>query len=455
MPVSWRKEVWWLILGAVTITAAGWLLGFPLQALLVAAIGYIAWMLIRVKQIVKWLSAGGSQRSAPPTLGMMDDIVRLVHREKSYSRKQKNRYKRSLLQFNNLASELPDATVVIDANNVIRWANVAARTLLNVHSDRDRGQRISNLIRDPDFHAFLQLEDPGSEIEMVAPSNSTLMLACRRIPSGRGMSVLVARDVTQRTRLREMRKDFVDDVSHELRTPLTVIRGYTEMLLENPSIDESSRNAIEKVEEQSNRMMHIVQKLLSLSRLEGNPLGENEGDVVAVADLVNSLVTDLRNTSSIQHEWVLELDETLALRGNYEELYSVVQNLLQNAVKYSGQGALIKVTWTQEDVLDSTAAMNQGATTDEFAGACLMVSDNGIGIEHRHLPRLSERFYRVDRARARESGGTGLGLAIVKHIAQRHGGQLLIDSIPGEGSEFAVHFPAKRVEYLADQASNF
>lgn len=455
MPDSWRKEVWWLILGAVATAAAGWLLGFPLQVLLAAGVGYIAWLLVRVAHIVRWLQSGGSQRSAPPTVGMMDDIVRLVHREKSYSRKQKNRYKRTLLQFNNLASELPDATVVIDASNVIRWSNVAARSLLNVHSDRDRGQRIDNLIRDPEFHAFLQSEDPSNEIEMVAPSNSSLMLACRRIPSGRGMCVLVARDVTQRTRLREMRKDFVDDVSHELRTPLTVIRGYTEMLLENPSIDDASRNAIEKVEEQSNRMMHIVQKLLSLSRLEGNPLGDSEGDVVAVAEMVASLVTDLNNTSSTKHQWELNLDSDLALRGNYEELYSVVQNLLQNAVKYSGDGAVIKVSWTQDDVLDSTAAVRAGATTDELAGACLSVSDNGIGIEPRHLPRLSERFYRVDRARARESGGTGLGLAIVKHIAQRHGGQLLIDSTPGDGSEFSVHFPAQRVEFLANQASNF
>jgi len=168
-----------------------------------AAIGYIVWLLMRMGSIVQWLKSGGSERSAPPTVGMMSDIVRLIHREKSYNRKQKNRYKRSLLQFNNLASELPDATVVLDTNNVIRWANVAARTLLNVHSDRDRGQRIDNLIRDPDFQSFLQSADASSEIEMIAPSNSTLMLSCRRIPSGRGMSVLVARDVTQRIRLRD------------------------------------------------------------------------------------------------------------------------------------------------------------------------------------------------------------------------------------------------------------
>jgi len=179
MPESWRKEVWWLVLGAVLTAAAGWLLGFPLEILLLIAVVYIGWLLWRMAQIVRWLQSGGSQRSAPPTFGMMSDIVRLTHREKSYSRKQKNRYKRSLMQFNNLASELPDATVVLDTNNVIRWANVAARTLLNVHSDRDRGQRIDNLIRDPDFHAFLKSEDPGHEIEMIAPSNSTLMLACR------------------------------------------------------------------------------------------------------------------------------------------------------------------------------------------------------------------------------------------------------------------------------------
>jgi len=400
MPGLLRKEVWLLVLFAASAAAAGWLLGFLLEAL-------------------------GSKHTAPPALGMLDDIVRLVHREKTYSRKQKNRFKRSLLQFNNLASELPDATVVLDENNVIRWANAAARTLMEVRTERDRGQRIDNLIRDPEFQAFLNSPDPTSEIEMVAPANATLMLACRRIPSGSGMSVLVARDVTQRLRLREMRKDFVDDVSHELRTPLTVIRGYTEMLLDSNALDNESKTSIEKIDEQSDRMMHIVQKLLSLSRLEGNPLNDNEGEVVDMAELIQSIVDDLSNTSSSTNQWSLNLDSTLAIRGNYDELYSVVQNLLQNAVKYSGENTRISVRWAQEEVLDSTADVTDGATVT------------------------------VDRARARESGGTGLGLAIVKHIAQRHGGQLTIDSSPGDGSEFSVQFPAHRVETVVDQASNF
>jgi len=422
MPESWQKEVWWIVTGAAVIAALGWLLGYPLEALLVSACAYIFWLLYRMAKIVRWLNAGASKHSAPPTLGMTDDIVRLIHQEKSYSRKQKNRFKRSLLQFNNLASELPDATVVLDNNNVIRWANVAA---------------------------------PGSEIEMVAPSNQSLILACRKIPSGRGMCVLVARDNTQRIRLREMRKDFVDDVSHELRTPLTVIRGYTELLLDDASINSASKDAIASVDEQSQRMMHIVQKLLRLSRLEGNPLAADEGEQVNIAELVHTIVSDLNNTADTHHEWVLELNAQLGLRGNYDELYSVVQNLMQNAVKYSGNGTVITVKWAQDEMLDNTVELNQGTTTEDLAGAYLSVSDNGIGIENRHLPRLSERFYRVDRARARESGGTGLGLAIVKHIVHRHSGQLLIDSIPGEGSTFAVHFPAQRVETLAEQASNF
>ena len=457
MPSLWRKEVWILALCALFAATAGLLLGYTLEFLLIASICYIGLLLVRIERIIRWLKSGGAKHTAPPALGIFDEIVRLVHREKSYSRKQRNQFKRTLLQFNNLASELPDATVVLDDNNVIRWANAAARTLMNVRTERDRGQRIDNLIREPEFQAFLNSSDPASEIEMVAPANASLMLACRRIHSGSGMCVLVARDVTQRLRLREMRKDFVDDVSHELRTPLTVIRGYTEMLLDSDAIDSESKNSIEKIDEQSDRMMHIVQKLLSLSRLEGNPLNEDEGDVVDVSALIHSLVQDLNNTAQTNHEWVVDLDETLALRGNYDELYSVVQNLLQNAVKYSGDNSVITVQWTQDDVLDSTADVTRGATNtaDELAGACIVVRDNGIGIEPRHLPRLSERFYRVDRARARESGGTGLGLSIVKHIAQRHGGQLLIDSTPGEGTVFSIKFPAQRVESLIDQASNF
>lgn len=455
MPDSWREEFWWLTAGALLIGAAGWLLGYPLQVLLLGAVAYILWLQFRIVKIVAWLEDGGAKRSAPATVGMMDDIVRLTHREKTYSRKQKNRYKRSLAQFNNLAAELPDATVVIDKNNVIRWANVAARKLLAIRSDRDRGNRIDNLIRDPDFLAFLQAQDPGAEIEMAAPNDPKLMLAFRRVPSGRGMSVLVARDVTQRFRLREMRKDFVDDVSHELRTPLTVIHGYTEILLDDPALSALHKSSLTKIDEQSDRMMHIVEKLLQLSRLESNPLDPNDGELVNMPELIRSLVTDLSQTAAQPHDWQLELDETLAIRGHYDDLYSVVQNLVQNAVKYSGEGSVITVCWQQESVFDDTANMADGATAMELAGGFLSVSDNGIGIEARHLPRLSERFYRVDRARARESGGTGLGLAIVKHIAQRHGGLLLIDSMPGEGSVFTVRFPPQRVEFLTDNAASF
>jgi len=413
MPSLWLKEVWFLVLGAVCTATAGWLLGNTLAALLLVSVCYITWLLLRIQKIIRWLNSGGAKHSAPASLGMLDDIVRLVHREKLYSRKQKNRFKRSLLQFNNLASELPDATVVLDDNNVIRWANAAASTLMNVRTDHDRGQRINNLIREPEFLAFLNSSDATSEIEMVAPANPSLMLACRRIPSGSGMSVLVARDVTQRLRLREMRKDFVEDVSHELRTPLTVIRGYTEMLLDSNSLNSESKHSIEKIDEQSDRMMQIVQKLLSLSRLEGNPLNDDEGDVVNVSELIRTIVDDLSNTANSKHEWVLELDESLALRGNYDELYSVVENLLQNSVKYSGHGTVISVRWTQEDVLDRTADISAGATTtkEEFAGASITVRDDGIGIE--------------------------------------------ADSKPGEGSEFTVHFPAQRVESSVNQASNF
>lgn len=455
MPDSWREEFWWLVTGALFAGAAGWLFGYPLEVLLLSAIAYIAWLLARLAKIVTWLEDGGAKRSAPPTVGMMDDIVRLTHREKTYSRKQKNRYKRSLAQFNNLASELPDATVVIDKHNVIRWANVAAGNLLSIRSERDRGNRIDNLIRDPDFLAFLKLNDPGAEIELTAPNDPKLMLAFRRVPSGRGMSVLVARDVTQRIRLREMRKDFVDDVSHELRTPLTVIHGYTEILLDDPALTAPQKNALTKIDEQSDRMMHIVEKLLRLSRLESNPLDPDDGELVAMADLIRSLVNDLSQTALVPHEWKLELDESLAVRGHYGDLYSVAQNLLQNAVKYSGKGSEIKVCWLPESVFDDTIDASGGTLEAQLTGGYLSVSDNGIGIEARHLPRLSERFYRVDRARARESGGTGLGLAIVKHIAQRHGGLLLIDSVPGEGSVFTVRFPPQRVEFLTKNAASF
>ena len=430
-----RRELGWLAGGLAAGYALGLLVGLTALLPLAFLVGHSLWLLWRMNAIANWLERGGHAATAPPTVGLGNSIVERVHREKRYSRKQKHRYRKALAQFNSLAAELPDATVVLDAQHQIRWANAAAQTLLGVHPERDRRQRIDNLVRSPGFRELLASGgEAGEGLEMELPLGSGRTLVVRNVPSGSDMSVLIARDETQRVRLREMRKAFVGDVSHELRTPLTVIEGYLEMLRDAEGFDAATRTAIAHVSAQSARMHHIVEHLLQLSRLEGNPLGEREGETVAVGALLRSMIGTIADTTATlsRQQFTLVVDDSLALLGSESEIWSACNNLVTNAVNYAGAGCRIEVRWER----------------DEAGRPLCTVADDGPGIEARHLPRLSERFYRVDKNRSRDSGGTGLGLAIVKHAAQRHGGQLLIRSTPGVGSTFCIEFPASRAVAL-------
>jgi len=422
-----RQELSWFVLGLVLATIVGLIANQFLLIPLLYCICYSLWMLIRISAIVDWLEAGAAVKKAPPTLGLTDQIVGLTHREKKYSLKQRNRYRTALAQFNSLAAELPDATILLDEHRQIRWSNNAARLLLNVHPERDKSQRIDNLVRDPVFHDFLANKD-ATEIELDAPSGVNAMLQMRKVPAGKGMTVLIAADITQRVKTREMRKAFVGDVSHELRTPLTVIKGYLEILQGDKSLPDKTHEALDQVAEHSARMQHIVDHLLELSKLEGSHLNDHEGEPVPTSQLINTLINGLQDTTGKNHRFELSLDENLALLGSENEIYSACHNLITNAVNYTPPGTVVRVAWQ----------------LDEQSRPMLDVIDNGAGIEPRHLPRLSERFYRVDAGRSRESGGTGLGLAIVKHATQRHGGELQIDSQPGKGSQFTIIFPANR-----------
>ncbi len=422
-----RQELGWFVFGLLLAAIVGILADQALLVPLLYSICFSVWMLLRVSAIVDWLEAGAAVKKAPPTLGLTDHIVGLTHREKKYSRKQKNRYRTALAQFNSLAAELPDATVLLDEYKQIRWSNNAARLLLNIHPDRDKSQRIDNLVRDPDFQEFLALPD-ASEMELASPTGRNVTLHLRKVPSGKGMTVLIASDITQRVKTRETRRAFVGDVSHELGTPLTVIKGYLEILQGDNTLPAQTQAAIDQVAEHSERMQHIVDHLLELSKLEGSHLSDQEGEPILVNELISSLVSSLQNTTGKDHRFNLTLDDKLSLLGSKNEIYSACHNLIANAVNYTPAGTTIDISWQRD---------RQNRPT-------LDVQDNGAGIDARHLPRLSERFYRVDKGRSRESGGTGLGLAVVKHATQRHGGELLIDSQPGKGSQFTIVFPANR-----------
>jgi len=428
-----RSEIGWFAGALLVGLIIGLVIGAPLLCMLLCSCAYVVWLLMRMENIVQWLESGAASSKAPPTAGLMNQVVGLIHQEKAYSRKQKNRYRSTLARFNSLAAELPDATVVFDAQRNIQWSNTAARSLLNIHEERDQGQRIDNLLRAPEMLQYLAQAEQGIEVEIESPVTADKTLSMIKVRAGKGMTVLIARDITQRVKVREMRKTFVADVSHELRTPLTVIRGYLEMILEDTQLGPTHRDALNNVQAQSDRMHHIVEDLLSLSKLEGNPLGELEGESIMVSSLLHNIVDSLNKTVAQDHKIEVSADDGLLLLGSETEIYSACSNLISNAIKYTKAGSRITVSWQVND----------------NGQPILSVKDNGPGIEAQHLQRLSERFYRVDKGRARENGGTGLGLAIVKHISQRHGGQLLIDSTPGLGSTFIIEFPATRITSVA------
>jgi len=431
-----KSEINWFVFGLLSALLAGLILGWPATTVIIYLGSYCVWLLRRMDAMVGWLRSGAKISKVPQTVGLANEMVELVHREKKYSRKQKNRYRGMLAQFNSLAADLPDATIVLNDEFEIRWANSAAASLLNIEQDRDRGQRIDNLVRNPVFREYLYNPAAEDELEIRGPVSQDRVLSVRKVPTGSKMMVLIAADITQRVQVREMRKAFVGDVSHELRTPLTVIRGYLEMLMEREGLDEDVEQALEQLTMQSDRMRGIVNNLLELSKLEGDLLADDEGDPVNIGSMIRAMIEPLKEVAK-KHQFKLNLDDSLALLGSEAELYSACNNLLTNAARYTGSGSTITVSWQRSP--DGSARFT--------------VSDNGPGIEARHLPRLSERFYRVDTGRSRESGGTGLGLAIVKHAVQRHGGSLDISSTPGTGSEFQLTFPAFR-SILLQQAAN-
>lgn len=313
---------------------------------------------------------------------------------------------------------MPYATIVLNEANEIEWFNPAAQQLFDFHSSLDAGQRIDNLIRQPEFVHYLTKRDFDKPLEFKYGQFSVLVNVT---PYGSGQYLLSARDITQQQQLNEMRRDFISSVSHELRTPLTVISGYVESLIDNVD-DKSIAMPLNKIQQQTLRMENIVCELISLAKLESSPMVEDPLPIDGKA-LLEDVYNEALELSSGRH--TIKLNYTpVTINGDYAELRMAVSNLLTNAIRYTADGGTIEL-FSRED----------------FNTCRLCVKDSGTGIDYEHIPRLTERFYRVDEGRSRAQGGTGLGLAIVKQVLDRHGGYLRIDSKVGLGSEFCCCFP--------------
>ena len=420
---EWRR----LAAVAVALAFVDYLLGSTPWLLLVGACACVAWHVYHVHLLARWLASGGRE-SGPATRGIWAQVFESLGRIHRQNRKRKKRLRKVVMRFQQAAEAMPDGAIVLDADGVVLWMNEASSRLLGLQSPRDVGQPVSNFIRHPKFADTLDVEAIDEPLRIASPQREELQLLIRIVPYGGSRRLMVVRDVTRIHNLEQMRKDFVANVSHELRSPLTVIVGYLEALEDDDSLPGEFRRPVAQMSQQASRMTLIVEDLLQLSRLEATP-GAASDQPVAVSGMLESIARDARSLSDGSHRIFHHADPQLSLRGNWNELYSAFSNIAFNAVQHTREGGIIRLQWA----------------SDGEGGAGLSVTDTGEGIDERHISRLTERFYRVDKARSHEMGGTGLGLAIVKHVLVRHDARLEIESRPGEGSQFFCRFPEHRV----------
>lgn len=414
-----------LVVGCGLLVA--WFTPYPLPVIIVVLLGYLVWMLQKLRQLQRWLTNGNKPDEIPDSDGAWEQIAYLFHKSQQKSAERKRKQQEVLIRFNQILSALPDAAILLDAENHIEWSNKAAAKLLGIHSS-DRGQRIETLLRNPDLHKFLQTQST-EKLTLQAPRNSNMTLRARLLPMPGGARVLNVRDISERVQLQKTRKMFIANASHELRTPLTVLMGYMELFENDPELPPHLQPPLQQSREQATRMQQIINDMLALSRLESQETTPVTGKKIDIPRLLEQGVQSLRDTlASNTHTLEAVIEPELCICGSEKDITSVVTNLLTNAVKHTPPGTRIRVHWTSDDA----------------GQACLSVEDNGPGIPKEHLPHLTERFYRVDEGRSRASGGTGLGLAIVKHVMQWHGGKLDIESRPGH-TVFRACFPTERV----------
>ncbi|MCG6968500.1 MAG: phosphate regulon sensor histidine kinase PhoR [Gammaproteobacteria bacterium] len=424
----WIREFWRLCALLLLALVVGAIIGEVLVAFMVAVSGYLAWHMYHLYRLERWLS-GGQKNDPPDAKGIWGDIFYQVYRLRIKSRNSKRKLADMLKRFQKSTAAMPDATVVLNENWEIDWFNKAAKHYLGLKKKKDKGQRIDNLVRNPRFVSLIAEGDFSEAVVITSPYDDNVYLSVRLVPYARNQVLMVARDVTRLHQLEQIRRDFVANISHELKTPLTVMNGYLENIIDDEMFAGGPyARALSQMQQQSNRMSRIVDDLLMLSRLETDEVVKKP-EPVAVPAILSSLYEDALLLAKLRQQTIrLEATSNLWLQGNEKELHSAFSNLISNAVKYTPDGGEVWIRWYHDE-----------------DGAYCEVKDSGVGIAAEHLPRLTERFYRVDAGRSREQGGTGLGLAIVKHILNRHDARLEVQSKLGEGSIFRCCFPAARI----------
>ncbi len=414
-----------VLIAAALGAGAGWMVGSTWAGIAGALALYLGWNLWQLRALAGWLQNRGVA-DPPSAMGLWSDVVAQVVRLHRRKRFHKERLTRLFRELRRSTAAMPDGVVMLDPQNEIVWFNRKAGELLDLSRRADLGLRIDNLVRHPDFLKYLRSGQYSLPLVVRIDAPNERHLAFQLISYGEDQRLLMLRDVTREVRLEQMRKDFVANASHELRSPLTVIAGYLETFSGDPGLGELA-GPIAEMRRQADRMTRIVEDLLALSRFEASdaPVKGQPVDVAAMAALLRK---DVLARSTQPRNVELVMDSDAGLLGDEAMVQSAFWNLVDNAAKYTPPDGSMSIRWWTDG-----------------EGAHFSVSDTGPGIPAEHLPRLTERFYRVDPARSRETGGSGLGLAIVKHALHRHGGSLDIESVPGRGSTFTCHFPPERI----------
>jgi two-component system phosphate regulon sensor histidine kinase PhoR len=382
-----------------------------------------------------WLR-GAQDRPAPRDTGVWGELGYRVERALRQRERETAQEQTRLQQFLSAIEASPNGVMMLDANEQIAWCNSQAADHFGIDPERDRLQRVTNLVRAPAFVAHLQAGNLDEPVVFSSPrGRATLSVLVR--PYGEGMRLVLSQDITERERTDAMRRDFVANVSHEIRTPLTVLAGFVETLATVPLTATERPRVLSLMRQQTDRIQALVDDLLTLAQLEGGPMPAADR-WVAIDGTLQTVLADAQALSGGRHQITLEAQPGCQVAGVEAELCSAMGNLVGNAVRYTPDGGTIEIRWR----------VRAGDGCAEFE-----VRDSGIGIDREHLPRLTERFYRVDGSRSRDTGGTGLGLAIVKHVAQRHGGELDVQSEPGKGSTFKLVLPAARARVTAGSAA--
>ncbi len=414
-----------LILAALAVVAFG--AGWALVVLAIGMCAIIGIQLWHLDRLARWAD-GHMDADVPEARGAWGLAFSALYRRVRLRMLHQRGLATTVERFRNAAEALPEGMVILDATNRVEWANARAEAHLGIDLERDIGAPLLNFVRQPEVVRYFEIGDFTESVVVDSLREPGTTLSIQVVPFGIEERLLISRNITQLEAVARMRRDFIANVSHELKTPLTVVSGFIETLQDLELEPRQRTRYLQLMAEQAKNMQRLVDDLLTLSTLESdqNALVEAEFDVVP---LLLQVSADAKALSAGRHAVALDIADHAIVIGSRDELGSAFGNLVSNAIRYTPEGGAITLAWR----------------VDDEGHGVFSVTDTGIGIAPEYIPRLTERFYRVDRSRSRETGGTGLGLAIVKHVLLRHQAELDVMSEPGSGSTFSVLLPPRRV----------